>query len=217
MIRLLFPPKCILCEKILEKNQLYMCQDCAESVESFPKAKNTLSFLAGWSAMWYYKGNVRSGILKYKFGRRRNRGVTFGKLLAMKLLQEEHTNFDVLTWIPVSPARLRSRGYDQVELFAKSTAMELGQPLQRTLKKIRNTAAQSSLMGTDARRANVMGAYKVADPYLIRGKRILLLDDVLTTGATASECAKVLLLAGAKEVYCVALAAVNPDKKHSSR
>ena len=69
----------------------------------------------------------------------------------------------------------------------------------------------------DARRANVMGAFEVIDPELVKGKRILLLDDVITTGSTASECAKTLLLSGAKEVYCAALAAIHPDKKQNNR
>lgn len=214
MLNLLFPRKCLLCEKILSKQELDLCNTCREDTESFPEIKNTLSFVAGWTAMWYYKGNVRSGILQYKFYGRRNRGTNFGRLLSMHLLQRRYTDFDVLTWVPLSAAKFKDRGYDQVEQVGRSVARELGQPLTPTLKKVRDTTTQSTLEALDARRANVLGAYVVTNPEAVRGKRILLLDDVITTGSTASECAKTLLFSGAKEVYCAALAAINPDKKH---
>ncbi len=217
MIQLLFPRKCLLCEKILSKKELDLCESCREDTESFPEVKNSFSFLAGWCAIWYYKGNVRKGILNYKFYGRRNRGKNFGRLLAMKLLQSGHTDFDVLTWVPLSAAKFRKRGYDQVKEIAKSVAQELGVPLTPTLKKVRDTNTQSTLETLDARRANVMGAYVTIAPEQIKNKRILLLDDVITTGSTASECAKTLLLSGAKEVYCAALAAIHPDKKQNNR
>ena len=76
-----------------------------------------------------------------------------------------------------------------------------------TLKKIRNNRPQSRMKGAEARRANVLGVYRIFDGVDVKGKRVLLLDDILTTGATAGECARVLLSAGAKEVHCAAVAA----------
>ena len=76
-----------------------------------------------------------------------------------------------------------------------------------TLKKVRHNRSQSGITGQAKRRANVLGAYKAVCPQEISGKRILLLDDVITTGATAGECARVLLTAGAKEVHCGCIAA----------
>jgi predicted amidophosphoribosyltransferase len=129
----------------------------------------------------------------------------------------KYTDFDVLTWVPLSAAKFKKRGYDQVEQIGKAVSRELGQPLTPTLKKVRDTSTQSTLETLDARRANVLGAYVVTDPEAVKDKRVLLLDDVITTGSTASECAKTLLFSGAKEVYCAALAAINPDKKHNNR
>ena len=217
MLNLIYPRKCLLCEKILSKQVPDLCESCRAEAETFPEVKNTLSFVAGWTGMWYYKGNVRNGILRYKFYGRRNRGDNFGRLLAMHLLQRNYTDFDVLTYVPLSAAKLRKRGYDQVEQIGKAVSRELNQPLVSTLKKIRDTSTQSTLETLDARRANVLGAYVVTNPAIVKGKRILLLDDVITTGSTASECAKTLLFSGAKEVYCAALAAIHPDKKQSNR
>ena len=125
----------------------------------------------------------------------------------MRLLELYPEGFDVLTWVPVSPWRRFTRGYDQVELLAAAVGAELGMEPVRTLRKIRNNPPQSGITGLAQRRANVLGVYRIADPELVRGKRILLLDDIITTGATAGECARVLLTAGAKEVHCGCIAA----------
>ena len=114
--------------------------------------------------------------------------------------------FDLICWAPVSKRRRRKRGYDQGELLAREVAKRLGRECVPLLKKVRDTPAQSGLKDPSARRANVMGAYQVPHPALAAGKRILLVDDVVTTGETLSECAGTLLMAGAKEVFCVTLA-----------
>ena len=131
----------------------------------------------------------------------------YGRMLAMRIHQEYPDGFDLITWVPVSRLRRLTRGYDQVELLANATGRELGQPPVSTLRKIRHNRPQSGITGQAKRRANVLGAYRVICPQEVCGKRILLLDDVITTGATAGECARVLLTAGAKEVHCGCLAA----------
>ena len=163
--------------------------------------------------MWYYKDNARASLLRFKFYGKRSYFQAYGRLLAMHLRRKGYDGYDVLSYIPVAPLRKFLRSYDQVELIAQVAAKELGVPLIPTLRKIRNTPPQSGFPDASQRRANVLGAYKVIDTTLIRSKRILLLDDIITTGATASECAKVLLTAGAKEVYCAAMAAAREDKK----
>ncbi len=130
----------------------------------------------------------------------------------MHLRQKGFDGYDVLTYIPVAPLRKYRRSYDQVELIAQAVAKELDTTLVPTLRKIRNTPPQSGFKDVSQRRANVLGVYRVKNADLVREKRILLLDDVITTGATASECARVLLTAGAKEVYCAAMAAAHQDK-----
>ena len=125
----------------------------------------------------------------------------------MVLQKEYPQGFDVVTWIPISRIRKLRRGYDQVELLARAVARELDMEPVPTLRKIRNNRQQSRIRDAAKRRANVLGVYRVTDPESIRGKRVLLLDDIITTGATASEAARVLLTNGAKEVHCAAVAA----------
>ena len=210
---LLFPPKCILCNRILKAEESDLCKECRKNQPLYGKHKIKLSFLAPWTGLWYYKENVRSSILRYKFSGRRSYGTAYGRLLAMKLLEENWDDLDVLTWIPISRQRKRRRGYDQVQVLGTVVARELGMPLVPTLRKIRHTKPQSPMGSAAHRRANILGAYQVIDPQLVRGKRILLLDDIITTGTTASESARMLLTAGAKEVKLATLAVASHDKK----
>ncbi len=213
LLELLFPPKCILCRKVLSKDQTDLCHHCRRETEDFKKSNHNISFVAGWTSMWYYNGKVRDSILRYKFHHYRNYGAVYGRLLAMRLWSDPLWEFDLLTWVPVSQRRKRSRGFDQVELIAQSAAEEMGMELTPCLKKIRHTQPQSRLKDYSHRKANVLGAFSVIDPSIIKDKRILLIDDIITTGATVSECARTLLTAGAKEVYCAAAAALNKEKR----
>ncbi len=204
---LLFPPKCVLCGNVLEKEELDLCKDCRMDAPEYPNRKSKRQFLDSFAAVWYYEGNVRKSLLRYKFHNARSFAAPYGRLLAMKLLELYPEGFDVLTWVPVSRLRKLRRGYDQVELLAKAVGKELGMDPVPLLKKVRHNRPQSGITGAEKRRANVLGAYRETDREAIAGRRILLLDDILTTGATAGECARVLKTAGAKEVHCAAVAA----------
>jgi len=208
-----FPPKCVLCRKLLRKEETDLCRECREHQPEYTGSKIKLSFLAQWTGVWYYKENVRNSILRYKFYGRRSYAGAYGRLLAMKLLKEGWDDTDVLTWIPISRQRKFTRGYDQTELLAQATAEELGLNPIPILRKTRNTRPQSTMGSAAHRRANILGAYEVIDPDSVKGKRILLLDDIVTTGATASEAARMLLTAGAKEVNLATLAVASHDKQ----
>lgn len=206
---LVYPPKCILCRKLLQAGEVDLCAHCRIHGPHCPKPKRKLPFLDSWLALWHYEKEVRASLIRYKFYGKRHYAKGYGRLLAMKVQQECEDGFDLISWVPVSPWRKFRRGYDQVLLLAEALGAELGiQPVQ-CLQKIRHTPPQSRLKGQAQRRANVLGAYRAVEPERFAGKRILLLDDIITTGATAGECGRVLLTAGAKEVHCAALAAAN--------
>jgi ComF family protein len=133
----------------------------------------------------------------------------------MKLQQSQPDGFDVLTWIPVSRLRRIRRGYDQVELLAKAVGRELGIQPVPLLKKVRHNRPQSGLKDAAARRANVLGVYEALPG--AEGKHILLVDDIVTSGATLLECARTLQEAGAASVRCVAVAAVRQGKRDETR
>lgn len=208
---LLFPEKCVFCGKLLQRPELDLCASCTAGQPLIQRPKKKIPFLSGWQAVWYYEDGVRDSLLRYKFSRRRSYAEAYARFLAMTLLDRQE-EYELITWVPVSPRRKLERGYDQVELLAYALGRQLGRTPVRCLKKIRHTPAQSGIQGLAQRRANVLGAYKALCPEQIAGKRILLLDDIITTGSTISECAKVLLTAGAKEVYGAAIAAAKQHK-----
>ena len=210
---LLFPPRCVLCGSFLSKEQTDFCHPCREHAPEFKNSNFPISFVAGWTGVWYYKDMVRGSILRYKFGGRRSYASAYGRILAMKLQKEKLTDFDMLTFVPIAPFRKLFRGYDQVELLANAVGAELGIHSCRTLRKVRNTPPQSGIREESRRRANVLGAYAPDTSVSVQGRRILLLDDVITTGATISECARVLLTAGAKEVFCASVAVTNKRRR----
>lgn len=212
---LLYPEKCVLCTRILKKDELDLCHDCRIHAPECPVLHTKYPYLNSWVALWYYEENVRRSVLRYKFYGKRSYAAAYGRLLGMKLLQQEDMAFDLLTFIPISEKRRRKRGFDQVELLAQELGKQLGVVPQRLLQKVRDNPAQSGISGQAERRANVLGAYRVLNPEQVQGKRILLLDDIVTTGATAGECARVLLTAGAKEVHFAVIAAARQHKKIS--
>lgn len=207
LLELLFPPKCVLCREILEKDATDFCHRCREEAPEFGKRREKLKYIGAFTAVWYYEEDVRSSLLRYKFSNQRSYAGAYGRMMAMRISRDIPADFDVITWVPVSAKRKRQRGYDQVELMARAVSQELGKPCEKLLVKHRDNKANSGLETAEERRANVLGVYRAEQTEEIRNKRVLLLDDILTTGATASECARVLLSAGAKEVYCAAAAA----------
>lgn len=212
-LSVLYPRKCVLCRSILPKEETDLCCSCRKTAPVFPNAKSTFPFVARWTALWYYKENVRRSIIRYKFHHARYYAPAYGRMLGMKLLQDFPEGFDAVTWVPTGTVRKFFRGYDQAQLLAEAVAKELGYTPVKLLKKVRNTPPQSGINDSAKRRANVLAAYAVTEPQKVAGQRILLLDDVITTGATTSECAKTLQIAGAKEIYCAAVAAASHHKK----
>lgn len=211
IINLLFPDKCMLCCKILKSPEIYLCHQCTQNAPEALTLRRKIPFLKGAFAVWYYEDDVRSSLIHFKFHRRRSYAQGYGAILARKLsdIQEK---YDLIVWVPVSRLRKLKRGYDQVELIAHALCKELQITPVPCLKKIRHNPPQSGIASAAQRRANVLGVYKVPNPDFVKGKRILLLDDIITTGATISECAKMLMAAGAKEVYGVAIAATRQYK-----
>ena len=202
----LFPRKCILCRSFLGRDETDLCRTCRVDQPEYRYGKKKVPHIADLTAVWMYEGDVRRSIHRYKFTGERHYAAPYARLLAMRVRRDLPTA-EIVTWVPISGKRLRQRGYDQVELLARAVGPELELPTESLLEKIRDNQANSGLKTPAERRANVLGVYRAVGPERFRGKRVLLLDDIVTTGATASECARVLLTAGAEEVIFAAVAA----------
>lgn len=204
ILKTLFPPRCVFCKKLTDDE--YVCATCISMLPHYNRLIKGGEFYESCGASFYYSGIVRSSMLRYKFSGRRNYALVYADFLAETIRTLYPGDFDVISWVPVSKKRLRKRGYDQAQLLCENTAALMGLPSSPTLSKIINTPAQSGVKGAERRRANVLGAYNVLPDFSPNGKRILLIDDILTTGATLSECARTLLIGGADSVICAVLA-----------
>ena len=137
LLRLLFPPKCHFCRKVLTHRETDLCHRCREDAPEFTRSKRSFQLIAHWTAVWYYKGNVARSIRKFKFYNGRSYAKFYARAIAMKLKDEPfEQDIDILTWVPISPLRQFQRGYDQSELIAKALGKELGITPVRILKKI---------------------------------------------------------------------------------
>ena len=148
----------------------------------------------------------------FKFHNHPEYAQAYGRELAKPVRLFLSGAYDCVTWMPVSAARRKERGYDQARLLAEALAGELNRPALLLLRKTRDNPPQSSLKGAAARRDNVAGAYLA--PSAVSGKRVLLVDDIFTTGATLEEGARVLGEAGAAQVVAAALCRA-PEKKQT--
>lgn len=216
LLDLLFPPRCPFCRTI--RTHPGSCSEC-EAQLSLTVGKETLRRDSGGlvcAAPLWYEGLAREGILAFKFHGSHSAAADFGLRIARCAAEELSGEFDTVTWVPISRKRLRSRGFDQAKLLAQEACRHWDTKPVPLLRKIADNPPQSTLKGGEAaRRANVLGVYETVPGAKIAGKRILLIDDICTSGATFKECIRVLKDAGAERVVCAALAHTREQKTTS--
>ena len=195
LLDLLFPPRCIFCRKPSRESPCPACQDTLPWLDGRQRA--------GVLAPLVYTRSVRAALTRYKFGGQMGSSRVFAHFIC-QLLRDEGAAADAVTWVPCSFFRRHRRGYDQCREIAKNVAQELSLPCEKMLAKIRHTKSQRDMAGPEERRANVRGAF--ATHGQVSGRRIILIDDIYTTGATMEECRETLLSACAREVFCAAAA-----------
>lgn len=200
----LFPRHCPFCGRVAGKDLL--CDTCKRELPFTGENAVEEGSFGRCAAPLFYDGLVREAILRFKFKRRFEYLSCFGMLMAQCAAEHFSGEFDAITWVPVSKKRLKKRGFDQARYLAASVCVDWHVAPIETLKKIVDNPAQSGIKRTEERRANVLGVYEAVEPERFRGKRLLLIDDIRTTGATLTECVRVLKEAGAAEVLCLTLA-----------
>ncbi|MEG6523077.1 ComF family protein [Desulfotomaculum sp. 1211_IL3151] len=189
-------PKCSICGRPSPWPQT-TCVSCQQNRPPFVLAR----------AVGPYEGNFREAIHRLKYKGRKNLTPLLGKFLLTLIMKEpELKKVDGVLPVPLSPKRMRQRGFNQAELLAIEVARDLQKPLlKNVLIKPVETAPQTGLNKLQ-RQENLRGAFRVQDPSQIKGQNILLVDDVFTTGSTVSAAAETLQSQGAGKIYVVTLA-----------
>jgi competence protein ComFC len=213
-----YPPHCGGCQKFGER----WCTDCQNSVEKFsnkvclkcgsyephgllcPQCMITQPAITELRSWGKYGGPLREAIHRLKY----QKDLGLGEALSIHLIDllwKFNWPVDLITAVPLSTNRLAERGYNQVSLLARPVALAHKVPYQpKAISRARETISQVGLSARK-RQENVQNAF-VANPNLVKGKVVLILDDVTTTGATLQNCSCALFTAGAKMVYGLTLA-----------
>ena len=226
---LIFPDECRICEQPLrEISRIPVCRAClakpeplaaeyfcvqcrAPFLNAFPLdaegrcglcRRGVQGFDAAYS-FGFYDGELRELIHLFKYGRIETLAKPLGRLLAMALPREQA--FDVIVPMPLHWRKRWSRGFNQSDLLARELGRRVNIPVKNALRRVKFTAAQAGLTNAK-RRLNVSGAFKARRERSLDGKRVLLIDDVMTTGATAASCARALKITGAREVTLLTVA-----------
>ncbi len=186
-------PSCRLCGK----PALYDVDECLE-------CRGRIKNLDATMALAVYEEPLRSVIHKLKYGNGWRLAPPLGAMAAVRLAPLLRSSNPLVTYVPMHDRKRRTRGYDHAEKLADGIAHALGLSVTRLIERTRATEAQSSL-SHDGRKGNVKGAFRVVEGKL-DGEEIILVDDVLTTGFTLSECAGVLKKAGARKITACVLA-----------
>lgn len=208
ILKLLFPPKCMLCGMPLRENE-EICGDCRQKVllNTAPPRMEKGAFFEKAAAGLWYETHVRNAVHGLKYREKQNYARPLARVMTYAYQHKIGEECDLIAFVPTNPSTLRKRGYDQAQLLAEALSEMLDIPWVQALEKTRETQPMHGLK-PDARRANVLGAYRVCcQADLLRGKRVLLVDDILTTGSTLSECARMLKSAGTLRVYGLCAAA----------
>jgi ComF family protein len=207
LLDLLYPKRCFLCGRILRDFEKHCCVPCRDELDKLRagEGRRDIKNIRLCVAPFIYKDSVRQSLHRYKFKSAAAYAAVYADFIA-KSIDENRIFCDIISWVPLSKRRLRERGYDQAEILARELAKILEIECLPLLEKQRHTKAQSSLSGREARKANAAGAYRCIAPEKLKDKTLLLVDDIVTTGATLSECAGVLNRAGCKEIYAATVA-----------
>ncbi|MCJ7705616.1 MAG: ComF family protein [Desulfobacterales bacterium] len=228
-LQFLLPSQCHCCERFLEEGQKGICPDCLSKIRWIEPPLCTLcgapflsreienhpcgaclirgKYFTMARALGYYKGPLREAIHRWKYEEKSYLTLFFGGKLAEGFHHYWNPqSFDLLIPVPLHPKRLRERGFNQALLLVKELSQRTRIPYSKgLLRKRKPTPPQVNLSGGE-REKGVRGSFHIQRDEEIKGKSILLVDDVYTTGATVNECSKVLLKAGAERVDVLTIA-----------
>ena len=199
ILNIIYPieERCMVCD---EEGFIGICPSCKSRIN---KAKNEGSILS----YGFYGGILKSLILKFKYESNYNVGYLLANFL-IEIIRESEIDIDIICYIPMIRKDERKRGFNQCKLIANEIGYNLNIPVSNCIKKVKHTKEQKKLT-KEERIKNLIGAFEVTSNEDIKNKRVLLIDDVMTTGATIDECTKILKKSGVKEIIVLTIAKSN--------
>lgn len=219
----LLPRRCAYCGRVTPADQP-VCGDCLAALPRVPLpacplcgretarccCRSAARYYDGLAAPFYYEGVVRSGLHRFKFRKAQRNAAPYAQAMAETVRNRfSGLEFDWVVPVPMTQKAKRTRGYDQARLLAEQLAQMLELPCVPALIKCYETEKQHGLNAL-LRKGNLAGVFDVPDGAAVAGRRVLLVDDISTSGETLNECAKMLWLNDAASVHCVALAVTKP-------
>ena len=214
LLHLFFPTKCPVCGELIGAMDGF-CAECSEKLK--PSCNDAaIDGADGFCAAFVYDDTSSKAVFQLKDGAYGNAVYALGNAIADTLAEHGFDkNADVIIPVPLHSSAKRKRGCNQSELLAKQLSEFIGLPVDTSsVVKIRRTAPQKELSRAE-RIVNLKDAFTVVMPENIKGKRVILLDDVCTTGSTLSEITKILRNSGASAVYCAACCKTPPVSEQS--
>lgn len=214
IFNIVYPPKCIFCQALLDhKAVLHVCGTCYSELPLLGDIVHKTTpdedqnYCDGVISLFEYTGMVKESLIRFKFYNKPGYYRTYARLMADRIRKTtDVTKYNMVLSVPLHKHREFSRGYNQARLISKELSRILRLPeCSYILKRERYTEAQS-LLDKHKRNQNVKGAFVVVAPKKARGKNILLVDDILTTGSTLEECSRVLKQAGAGRIFSAVVA-----------
>lgn len=203
---MVFPERCPYCNTLIEAHEV-ACDSCFDILceKHIPLIGGAGGFRC--VSTFLYGGRVRRAIINMKFHDRIQYIPQFSELIAQDIERVyAGADFDLITAVPMHEKDIRERGYNQSELLAKALSKRLGIPYLDTLDKVKRTKKQHRLTYTQ-RKKNLSGAFKLKDRDAVHEKRILLIDDIVTSGTTLGVCGKALSLGKPARICCATIAA----------
>jgi ComF family protein len=201
---IVFPPHCAVCE---EPAPSALCDACAGTAWREAAEPDVLPGLDGVASVGEHAGPLRQAILGLKYGRRQVLAAPLGELLARRLAERQPVwQVDLIVPVPSHPRRRRERGVNQTALLARALARRARIPVElEGLRRTRYTVPQTALTPAERRLLVEEVPFAAPEPARVAGRRVLVIDDVATTGSTLSACAAALRKAGAAAVFALTL------------
>lgn len=224
---MIYPPRCPVCGEVKKEKNRLACSDCLEKLSwiqepqckkcgkmlataeqeyCFDCGKMQYHFESGYP-LWNYDDVMRKSIADFKYGGRREYGKFYGEAMVQRYGKKFLSlKIDAIIPVPIHHTKRKERGYNQTEIIADIVGKKLGIPVWKNqLVRIRKTMPQKELKQQE-RLKNLEEAFAIKEKYhLPEGTKVLLLDDIYTSGSTVEACTKVLLNAGIKKVYVTTL------------